>query len=62
MEFKRRWGAKKEALPYFYSPRTAGLAATSERSWKYRLLTDTWRKLPVAITAPLGGYLYKHLG
>jgi len=62
MEFKRRWGAKKEALPYFYYPRTAGLAATSERSWKYRLLTDTWRKLPVTITAPLGGYLYKHLG
>ncbi|HXX78833.1 MAG TPA: GNAT family N-acetyltransferase, partial [Ktedonobacteraceae bacterium] len=50
MEFKRRWGAKKEALPYFYYPHTAGLAATSEKSWKYRLLTDTWRKLPLGIS------------
>lgn len=62
MEFKRRWGAVKEALPYFYYPHTAGLAATSESSWKFRLVTDTWRKLPLTITAPLGGYLYKHLG
>lgn len=62
MEFKRRWGAIKEPLPYYYYPQTAGLAATSESSWKYRLLTTCWRKLPVAITAPLGGYLYKHLG
>jgi FemAB-related protein (PEP-CTERM system-associated) len=62
MEFKRRWGAIKEPLPYYYYPRTAGLAATSESSWKYRLLTDTWRKLPLTIAAPLGGLLYKHLG
>ena len=62
MEFKRRWGTIKEPLPYYYYPRTDGLAATSESSWKYRLLTDIWRKLPLAITAPLGGYLYRHLG
>ncbi len=62
MEFKRRWGATKEPLPYYYYPRTAGLAATSESSWKYRLLTNAWRKLPLAIAAPLGGYLYRHLG
>lgn len=62
MEFKRRWGAIKEPLPYYYYPRTAGLAATSESNWKYRMLTDTWRKLPLTIAAPLGGLLYKHLG
>lgn len=62
MEFKRRWGAIPEPLPYYYYPHTAGLAATSERSWKYRLLTNTWRKLPLAIASPLGGCLYKHLG
>jgi FemAB-related protein (PEP-CTERM system-associated) len=62
MEFKRRWGAIKEPLPYYYYPQTAGLAATSESSWKYRLLTNSWRKLPLAITGPLGGYLYRHLG
>lgn len=62
MEFKRRWGAIKEPLPYYYYPQTAGLAATAESSWKYQLLTTCWRKLPLALTAPLGGYLYRHLG
>jgi FemAB-related protein (PEP-CTERM system-associated) len=62
MEFKRRWGAIKEPLPYYYFPHTAGLAATSESSWKFRLLTDSWRRLPLQVAGPLGGYLYKHLG
>ncbi len=62
MEFKRRWGAIKEPLPYYYYPQTAGLASTSERSWKYRLLTSCWRKLPLHVAEPLGSFLYKHLG
>jgi FemAB-related protein (PEP-CTERM system-associated) len=62
MRFKRQMGAIMEPLPYYYYPRTAGLAATSERSWKYRLLTGCWRRLPLQVAAPLGGSLYKHLG
>ncbi len=62
MEFKRRWGAIKEPLPYYYYPHSAGLAATSESSWKFRLLTSCWKRLPLEIAGPLGGYLYKHLG
>jgi CelD/BcsL family acetyltransferase involved in cellulose biosynthesis len=63
MRFKRHMGAIMEPLPYYYYPRTAGLAATSERSWKYRLLTGCWRRLPLQrVAAPLGGALYKHLG
>jgi FemAB-related protein (PEP-CTERM system-associated) len=62
MDFKRRWGAIMEPLAYYYYPRTAGLAATSERSWKYRLLTGCWSRLPLQVAAPLGDYLYKHLG
>jgi FemAB-related protein (PEP-CTERM system-associated) len=62
MEFKRRWGAVQEPLPYYYYPHTAGLASTSEKSHRFRLLTTLWRKLPLAMTAPLGGWLYKHLG
>jgi FemAB-related protein (PEP-CTERM system-associated) len=61
MEFKRRWGAIKEPLPYYYYPHTAGLAATSENSWKFRLLTNCWRRLPLQVAGPLGGHLYKHL-
>jgi FemAB-related protein (PEP-CTERM system-associated) len=62
MEFKRRWGAIKEPLAYYYYPRMTGLAATSESSWKFRLLTSCWKKLPLAVAGTLGGYLYKHLG
>jgi FemAB-related protein (PEP-CTERM system-associated) len=62
MEFKRRWGAIKEPIPYYYYPRMSGLTATSESSWKYRLLTSCWRRLPLPVAGPLGGYLYKHLG
>ena len=62
MEFKRRWGAIQEPLPYYYYPQVAGLASTSEDSWKFRLLTTCWRKLPLAVAGSLGGKLYKHLG
>ena len=62
MEFKRRWGAIKEPLPYYYFPHVAGLASTSESSWKYRLLTTCWKQLPLPLAGSLGGYLYKHLG
>jgi lipid II:glycine glycyltransferase (peptidoglycan interpeptide bridge formation enzyme) len=62
MEFKRRWGAIKEPLPYYYYPRVAGLASTSERSWKYQFLTAGWKHLPLPVAGPLGGHLYKHLG
>jgi len=62
MEFKRRWGAIKEPLPYYYYPHIAGLATTSEQSWKFCLLTKCWKRLPLQIAEPLSGYLYRHLG
>jgi lipid II:glycine glycyltransferase (peptidoglycan interpeptide bridge formation enzyme) len=61
MEFKRRWGAIKEPLHYYY-PHIASLASTSESSWKFRLLTSCWKRLPLQLAGPLGGYLYKHPG
>lgn len=62
MQFKRSWGAVEEATPYYYYPAIQGLAATPESSKKYQLITRCWRQLPLPITAPLGGYLYRHLG
>lgn len=62
MEYKRRWGAIKEPLTYYYYPAQNGLAATSEQSWKYRLLTACWRKLPLSIAGQLGSKLYRHMG
>lgn len=62
MQYKRSWGAIEEASPYYYYPAVRGLATTSETSRKYQLLTQCWKKLPLQLSAPLGGYLYKHLG
>lgn len=62
MEFKRRWGAAPEPLPYYYYPQVAGLASTSEESWKFRALTSFWKRLPLPVAATLGGKLYRHLG
>jgi CelD/BcsL family acetyltransferase involved in cellulose biosynthesis len=62
MEFKRRWGAEKVPLPYYYYPRQAGPVSTSEESRVYRLLTSCWRVLPLQVSGPLGGLLYRYLG
>jgi FemAB-related protein (PEP-CTERM system-associated) len=62
MEFKRRWGAIQEPLPYYYYPATAGLVATSEHSRKFIFLTNCWKHLPIQVAGPLGGRLYRHLG
>jgi len=62
LRFKRGWGGVEEPLTYYYAPRSAGLAATSEHSWKYRLLTSAWRRLPLPVAEALGGRFYRHLG
>ena len=62
MQYKRSWGAIEEASPYYYYPTVQGLATTSESSRAYQLLTRCWQKLPLQISGPLGGSLYRHLG
>lgn len=62
MEFNRHWAAIEEPLPYYYYPGKAGLAAISEDSRRYKLLTSCWRRLPLSLSGPLGGYFYRHLG
>jgi len=62
MQFKRGWGATEQPLTYYYAPNRAGLAAMPEHSWKYRLATSCWKRLPLGVAGPLGGALYRHLG
>jgi CelD/BcsL family acetyltransferase involved in cellulose biosynthesis len=62
VQSKRSWGATEQACPYYYYPAIRGLATTGEQSKKYQLVTACWRKLPLQISAPLGGLLYRHLG
>ena len=62
MDFKYRWGAEQHPLPYYYYPQVAGLASTNEKSWKYRLLTSCWQRLPLSLAEALGTLIYAHLG
>jgi FemAB-related protein (PEP-CTERM system-associated) len=62
MEFKRRWGAIPEPLPYYsYYPVATGLVRTSGQSRKMHFFSSCWKHLPIAITGPLGGRLYRHM-
>ncbi len=61
MEFKRQWGATFVPLPYFYWPGRGGFVSESEGSWKHRLFTMAWRRLPLPVTAVVGPPLYRHL-
>lgn len=60
--YKKSLGGVEESLSYYYHPQIAGLASTSETSWKYRLLTGAWRRLPLPVAGALGGAIYRHLG
>lgn len=62
MGFKRGWGGEAVPLPYYYYPQPSGLAATSESSRKFKVLTACWKRLPLPIAATLGSHLYKYLG
>jgi FemAB-related protein (PEP-CTERM system-associated) len=61
MEFKRQWGAAFLPLPYYYWPNRDGFVSEAEASWKHRLFTSLWRRLPLPATAVLGPPLYRHL-
>lgn len=62
VSYKKSLGGVEESLAYYYHPQIAGLASTSETSWKYRLLTGAWRRLPLPVSGALGGAIYRHLG
>lgn len=61
-QYKRSWGTTEDDLTYYYFPQAAGLAATSESSRKYHVLTAAWRHLPLPLAGMLGERLYRHLG
>lgn len=62
-KFKRNWGFKEQALPYEYflvaSDEVPDVNPTNPR---YRLLVNTWRRLPVPLANLLGPPLARSLG
>jgi CelD/BcsL family acetyltransferase involved in cellulose biosynthesis len=62
MQFKLRWGAVPEPLPYYYYPAMAAPTGTSSgRSQTRHFLRECWKRLPIMITGPVSGSLYRHM-
>lgn len=60
-KFKLQWGAQEKTLHWYYHMIEGELPDINPRSAKYTLLVNTWSKLPLCVTRPLGAYLTRHL-
>ncbi len=61
--FKKRWGADPVALPYYFAPAgSGGVSVADDSSFKYRVLTSTFRRLPIGLSAWLGARIFRHFG
>ncbi len=62
MDYKLRWGAVPEPLPYyFYFPVATEQVGMLSQGRKMHFMSNCWKHLPLAITGPLGGCLYRHM-
>jgi len=61
-EFKGRWGTTRLELPYYFDPPTEGLSVVKSDSFKYRLFTTAFRRLPEAWAVRVGERIFRHFG
>jgi FemAB-related protein (PEP-CTERM system-associated) len=60
--FKKNWGFEPEWLAYEYRMRAGTLMPdTNAASPKYRLLVNTWKRLPHRVADTVGPFLIRHL-
>jgi hypothetical protein len=60
MEFKERWGARRQNLAYYYYPEASRME--TESGVKKRILSSINRLLPKSLLRLEGEILYRHLG
>jgi serine/alanine adding enzyme len=60
-QFKKKWGAEKRPLYYYYYPNEPHLMSSNRTGAKYRLLTGVWRRLPLPIVHVLSPTLFRRL-
>ena len=60
-QFKRKWGAEKRPLYYYYYPKEPHLMSSNRTGAKYRLLTGFWRRLPLPVAGVLSPMLFRRL-
>ena len=59
-DFKSRWGAKRQALRYYYIPDIDGFASTRHKSLTNEIMYRASRRLPSSLCHLTGALLYKH--
>lgn len=61
--FKKNWGFEPESLHYEYCLyRRESIPQNNPSNAKYRLLIETWRRMPVSVANWLGPFIVKNLG
>lgn len=62
-KFKKNWGFKPQALPYeYYLVEADEVPDVNPANPRYRLLVNTWRRLPVPVANLLGPPIARSLG
>ena len=62
-DFKKNWGFEPEPLAYqYWLPSGGPIPQNNPNNPKYRLLIETWRKLPASLVGALGPLVVKGLG
>ena len=62
LDFKRRWGAKMDDLPYFYYPQVKGVMSLEESDLSQKFLQFIGKHLPLSLAKIIGWIAYRHLG
>jgi serine/alanine adding enzyme len=60
-QFKKKWGAEKRSLYYYYYPKEPNLVSSNRTGIKYKLVTGLWRKLPLPVLRVLSPIAFRQL-
>lgn len=62
LRFKEKWGGVPHPIPYyFYSTRGSALPNFDSSTPGYELMRKLWRRMPTALSQPLGGWVTRQL-
>jgi hypothetical protein len=62
-DFKKNWGFEPQRLHYQYLlVKATEMPNLSPKNPKFRLMVNTWQKLPVPVANALGPFVAKYLG
>ena len=59
--YKKKWGTKEQKLFYYYYPKKINKLSNERSGFKYKILTNIWKKMPLVVSGKLSNLLYKHL-